>query len=148
MTEVLDNKVVPALYLLSRIDMDSMNAGKMGAHCGHAASVFAKFYYHTNAKMPKQHKDTPAMNDWHWHKTTQGFGTKMNLAVDELAMRMTVENALKLGFAAEIVHDPEYPLLDGNTLHLIPVDTCAWVFVPDKDDPAAKMLLGNFPLFI
>ena len=137
--------VVPALYVLMRTDMDSLKDGKSDAHSGHAASAFANFYYVVNQTSPNPHRDTEGMDAWH-QCTTQGFGTKLSMAVDEFAMRKTVENAQKLGFQAEVVHDPEYPLLDGNTLHLIPCDTCAYVFVPDKDDPIAKMLLGGLSL--
>lgn len=120
--------------------MASMNNGKSDAHAGHAASAFARFYYLDNKN--GKHRDTIGMRDWH-QCTSQGFGTKLSMSVDEFSMNKIVENATKLGFAAEVVHDPEYPLIDGATLHLIPCDTCAWVFVPDKDDPIAKMLLGG-----
>ncbi len=140
--------VVPALYILMRTDMASMNNGKADAHSGHAASSFAYFYYMMNRELrggSPEHRDTDAMDLWH-QCTSQGFGTKLSMSVDEFAMNKIVENAVKLGFAAEVVHDPEYPLLDGATLHLIPCNTCAWVFVPDKDDPIAKMLLGGLTL--
>ena len=135
-------KVTPALYILMRTDMASMNNGKSDAHAGHAASAFARFYYVRNKD---KHRDTPGMLEWH-QCTPQGFGTKLSMGVDEFSMYKIVENATKLGFAAEVVHDPEYPVTDGATQHLIPVDTCAYVFVPDKDDPIAKMLLGGLGL--
>lgn len=142
--------VVPALYILMRTDMDSLKDGKSDAHAGHAASAFANFYYGQKieqimrSKQPV-HRDTEGMEAWHV-ATPQGFGTKLSMAADEFAMRKVVENAQKLGFQAEVVHDPEYPLLDGDTVHLIPLDTCGYVFVPDKDDPIAKMLLGGLRL--
>lgn len=141
-------KNIPALYILMRTDMASMNNGKSDAHAGHAASAFAYFYYMKNADLrggSPEHRDTAGMNDWH-RCTPQGFGTKLSMSIDEFAMNRIVDNAVSLGFAAEVVHDPEYPLIDGNTLHLIPCDTCAWVFVPDKDAPIAKMLLGGLSL--
>ncbi len=134
--------MVPALYILMRTDMTSMNNGKSDAHAGHAASSFAYFYYTINRD---KHRDTPGMHEWH-QSTSQGFGTKLSMAVDAFSMYKIVENATKLGFAAEVVHDPEYPIVDGATLHLVHCDTCAWVFVPDKDDPIAKMLLGGLGL--
>lgn len=143
-------KVTPALYILMRTDMTSMNNGKSDAHSGHAASAFAKFYYgqhieQLNRSKQAVHRDTAGMDAWH-AATPQGFGTKLSMGVDAYSMYKIVENATKLGFAAEVVHDPEYPVTDGATQHLIPVDTCAYVFVPDKDDPIAKMILGGLGL--
>ncbi len=140
---------VPALYLLMRTDMVSLGDGKSDAHAGHAASAFASYYYGLIIKgMIKQgndHRDMSGMVEWH-AATPQGFGTKLSMSVDEFAMRKTVENALLMGFQAEIINDPEYPLLDGNTVHLISCDTCGYVFVPDKDAFMAKMLLGGLSL--
>ena len=142
--------VVPALYILMRTDMASLADGKSDAHAGHAASAFAYFYWtqlleQAMASKQPEHRDTEGMKAWHC-ATPQGFGTKLTMAVDEFAMRKIVANALALGFQAEVVNDPEYPLLDGNTVHLFSCDTCGYVFVPDKDAPVATMLLGGLSL--
>jgi len=52
-----------------------------------------------------------------------------------------------LGYVAGVVHDPTYPLVDGEVVHHIPLDTCAYIFVPDKEtDTMAKVLLTQYPL--
>ncbi len=53
----------PALYILMRNDMDSMNNGKSTAHGGHAASVFAKFYYENPSAVG--HRDAAGFEAWH-----------------------------------------------------------------------------------
>ncbi len=35
-----------------------------------------------------------------------------------------------MGLPCGVVHDPTYPLADGDVTHLIPLDTCGWAFGP------------------
>jgi hypothetical protein len=50
-------------------------------------------------------------------------------------------------YVAGVVHDPTYPIVDGDVVHHIPLDTCAYVFVPNKEkDEFASMMLKRFPL--
>jgi hypothetical protein len=50
-------------------------------------------------------------------------------------------------YIADVVHDPTYPILDGEVVHHIPLDTCAYVFVPNKEnDKFASTILKKFSL--
>ena len=133
MTELVEEKKIPALYILMRDDLDSMNAGKGMAQACHAANAFA-----VRARQDKGYKAWAA-------ETSQSFGTTITLAVNAQQLYSAVAVAEKLGFMAEVIHDPTYPLVD-EVVHLLPMDTCGYVFVPDKDDPVARMLLGRFSL--
>ena len=92
----------PVLYVLARNDMASMNAGKLAAQSHHCGSVFAK-------RMEKS-KD-PLYKEWQ-NSTPQGFGTVLVLAVNEREMNVAVELGKRLGFAAEVIHDPMVPHVD------------------------------------
>jgi hypothetical protein len=61
-------------------------------------------------------------------ETGNGFGTTIVLGVDERKLRSRIGYAQHLGLHAGILHDPTYPLLDGQVLHLIPLDTCGYIF--------------------
>ncbi len=129
----------PYLYILMRNDLASLNAGKAVAQGSHAAN-----------QMVADARKLGEVNQFHsavaiWEKEANGFGTCIVLSVNEAQMRASVAKALAdaLPSHAGICHDPTYPLLDGKTLHLIPVDTCAYVF----DYPArAKRHLVGYPL--
>lgn len=126
---------LPVLYILMRDDLDSLNSGKGMAQASHASNAFVHAVDSNNEDYKR------------WAGCTeQGFGTVLVLAVDENKMRTAVDVASKLDFLSGVVHDPTYPILDGEVVHYIPIDTCAYVFVPDKDDPMAKAVLGRFSL--
>lgn len=126
-------------YVLMRTDMISMNAGK-----GHAQSAHAQKAADTDiiknqvfgADRRTQYAIWEAM-------TPQGFGTTITLSVNAQQMYGVVSLMKAAGIPAGIVHDPTYPLVDGDVVHLIPVDTCGYVF-GDKSEVAA--LLGQFSL--
>jgi len=126
---------LPTLYVLARVDLASMNSGKLAAQTCHSGSAFAK--HMENSKDPFYEK-------WK-EETPQGFGTVLVLAVNEQQMRQAVETSKALGFVSGVVHDPTYPLRDGDTTHFLPVDTCAYVF-GSRLDPMLKAVVGNFPL--
>ena len=130
--------MTPVLYILMRTDLDSMNPGKAMAQASHASNAFAH-----NAE-PGYNVDEELFNAWQ-QSTTQGFGTVLVLGVTESQMRGAVTVADQCGFMSDVVHDPTYPLRDGDTVHFIPLDTCAYVF-GDKDDEILQSLLGNFEL--
>ena len=125
----------PVLYVLMRNDLASMNSGKGMAQSHHCGSAFAK---------QMENSDDPLYSQWET-ETPQGFGTVLVLAVNEAQMRTAVDVAGAMGFVAGVVHDPTYPLRDGDTTHFIPLDTCAYVFM-DKNDPMLGAVVGNFPL--
>jgi len=107
-----------------RTDLASMNPGKGMAQAAHASNAF--------------------IHDWQgdgdvdaWQaQTSQGFGTTITLAVPtESAMVDMVAIADALGYPAGLVHDPSYPVRDGEVTHLLPIDTCGYVFVKDATNP-------------
>ena len=131
------------LYILMRTDMASMNAGKGMAQASHASNAFM----HRAMNYALGHKHEAAAKNWKDEETTQGFGTVLVLGVKEAQMNTAVDIMDNLGYLSEVVHDPTYPLVDGETVHFLPIDTCAYIFVPDKeDDTMARAVLGNFGL--
>ena len=132
--------MTPVLYILMRTDLDSMQPGKAMAQASHASNAFVNheildgtFGIASNMR-----------EDWK-HQTEQGFGTVLVLGVTESQMRTAVTVATVSNFVSGIVHDPTYPLRDGDTTHFIPLDTCGYVF-GDKDDLLLQSILGNFEL--
>ena len=138
--EFVENKMTPVLYILMRTDLDSMNPGKAMAQASHASNAFVAKVFAMNGT---SHNDNlyHAWND----ETPQGFGTVLVLGVTESQMRTAVEVADQCEFISDIIHDPTYPLRDGEVTHFIPLDTCAYVF-GDKDDEILQSILGNFEL--
>ena len=133
--------MTPVLYILMRTDMDSMNPGKAMAQASHASNAFV-----SNAE-PGYNVDEELFNAWQ-ESTTQGFGTVLVLGVNEAQMRTAVEVAESFGvdkFPCDVIHDPTYPLQDGDTTHFIPVDTCGYIF-GDKEDPLLEAIIGKFEL--
>ena len=133
--------MTPVLYILMRTDLDSMNPGKAMAQASHASNAFV-----SNAE-PGYNIDETLFDEWQ-QSTPQGFGTVLVLGVTEVQMRTAVEIAESFGvdkFPCDIIHDPTYPLQDGDTTHFIPVDTCGYIF-GDKDDEILQSILGNFEL--
>ena len=123
------------LYILMRTDLASMNPGKGMAQAAHASNAF--------------------VHDWDgdefvegWQKQTpQGFGTTITLAVpSESALIDMVAIADALGYPAALVHDPSYPVRDGDVTHLLPIDTCGYVFVRDaRIQPPGMSILPLHP---
>jgi hypothetical protein len=143
----MDNETFPVLYILMRNDMDSMNAGKGMAQASHASNAFIKEMIDRGMEHEKtqQFDNIDALGKTWSTETDQGFGTVLVLAVNELQMRTAVDVATALGFISGVVHDPTYPLRDGDVCHFLPIDTCAYVF-GDKNDPMLGAVVGNFPL--
>lgn len=137
---------IPILTILGRNDMDSMNPGKFGAQCSHASNAFV---FDLGSKVIEKSYNGGDLTDVEvqyvqWQgATSQGFGTVVTRAVTERQMRDTVEAAQESGLVAGLVHDPEYPVQDGATTHLIPVDTCAYLFSM-SNDPRALALISRF----
>ena len=135
--------MIPVLYILMRTDLDSMNPGKAMAQASHAGSTFVH-----NAE-PGYNVDEELFNAWQ-KETQQGFGTVLVLGVTEVQMRTAIAVAESFGvdkFPCEIIHDPTYPLQDGDTTHFIPVDTCGYIF-GDKENITLQAILQNFELHL
>ena len=125
-------------FVLMRTDLASMNPGKAVAQGTHAASDF-------ESKLREADDESVKAAFAKWRASTGTFGTTITLGVNERELREIVANLQTAGYYANIIHDPTYPLLDGEVCHLIPLDTCGWAFV-DKDDPIAKALRARVGL--
>lgn len=130
------------LYILMRDDLDSMNPGKAMAQASHASNAFV----HSRNLM--RHGTPEGENLYRSWKTetNQGFGTVLVLAVSQAKMEQAVAVAKMAKLETGIVHDPTYPMQDGETCHFIPLDTCAYVF-GDKEDPILTAIVQNFELY-
>lgn len=141
----------PYLYILMRSDLDSLNPGKAVAQGAHAANQFtyemtsfindaqhvSKDHYLPNTKMINLY------NQW-VTSTKQGFGVTITLDIgNDVTLHQVVAAAKSMGLAAGVTHDPSYPVADGQVTHLVPLDTCGYVF-GDKDK--LSILLGQFIL--
>jgi hypothetical protein len=96
------------LYILMRNDLESMNPGKACAQSGE--TVFE------------------GLIDWQ-NDTGKGFGTTITLEMDIRSVNDVVRRmSFVEGVLSGVVHDPTYPIRDGSVTHLIPLDTCGYVF--------------------
>jgi peptidyl-tRNA hydrolase len=141
------------LYILMRNDMASMNCGKAIAQGSHASNAFVKhmegFIQEWNGKPVRTDQIMSNINGFsNWEKeTNQGFGTVLVLEAKYNDMKNTVDILSKLGYVSGMVFDPTYPIVDGEVVHYIPIETCGYVFVPQKEkDYIASSLLGKFQL--
>lgn len=138
----------PVLFILMRTDLKSMNAGKAMAHAAHAANAFV----HKVQKV----KDTKYVKKLYlrWAKETpQGFGTTIVKAANIKQFEEAIEYFEHDGGVGVrdhegvvwgTVHDPEYPLRDGEVTHLIPLDTCSYIFC--ERDSIFHDAVREFPL--
>ena len=158
---------MPVVYNLVRNDLPSMNPGKGMAQSFHGGGAFA--YEMLVGKFPSDEanaKNAELYRLW-LEQTSQGFGTVLTVEVNEYKMRRAVDVARALHLVANVVHDPEYPILvppelgkamaaertpiskfgvgeNFNYMH-IPLDTCAFVF-GDKNDPKLNVVTEIFSL--
>jgi hypothetical protein len=138
---------LPIQYLLMRNDMASQGMGRAAAQAAHAGNCF---HHEMEKRKARCHLDEATLRQYEaWSRATpQGFGTTIVLGVTERQMRTAVAVLTNMGYQAGIVNDPTYVLPDGDTVHFVSVDTCGWVFMPDKKtDEMGKYVLQNFPLF-
>lgn len=139
MTAVPDRTSEPTLYILMRTDMASMNPGKAMAQAAHAANAFIRDVQRPEAYSVFIHA---AVEEWE-ESTHQGFGTTITLAVpSEREMDEIVHAAAEANLPAAAVHDPTYPLRDGAVTHLLPINTCAYVFTPCRLAHPVSALAG------
>lgn len=123
--DLMDSDVY--LYILMRTDLASMNSGKGMAQATHAANQMVYEIQAGNDGVAKAYLDE-------WQKQTgDGFGTCIVLGAKIAEIEETVGCAVNDGAIGGIVHDPTYPLRDGEVVHLIPLDTCGYLF-GRKDD--------------
>lgn len=119
----------PVLYILMRSDMDSMNTGKAVAQGAHAANQFVfNLTQRPGTDTPAQHVIKIDQYDRWKEETGQGFGVTVTLDVTGDILPRVVLFARTAGFEAGVTHDPSYPLRDGSVTHLLPLDTCGYIF--------------------
>lgn len=149
----LVNPPEPYLYILMRSDLDSLNPGKMVAQGAHAANQFAFEMVKVRQSINRlkeleadldrnELRKLALFNQWET-STPQGFGVTITLDVTGTILPLVVEAAQRMDLPAGVTHDPSYPIRDGEITHLIPLDTCGYVF-GDKDE--LRVLLGQFDL--
>lgn len=138
----------PTLYILMRDDLVSMNAGKAIAQGSHAANDFEYVLNNTDRDHSNCGDFIDAVEDWREDRT---FGLCYTLACKpsqwEIIMSMLDDGGTWQG---DVIHDPTYPVNDGEVTHYIPLDTCAWVFAwpsENKMDKAVEKELRKLELF-
>ena len=146
----------PVLYAIMRNDLGSLNSGKgmaQAVHIGNALETHFEDEMHKARLNNELDYGTPTARThlhasyWSWKRqTSQGFGTTIVLGGPMSRIKVDIEWLQKFGYLASVVHDPTYPLLDGSVTHLIPLDTCAYVFAPNKDDDYLRVVLDNYDL--
>lgn len=128
------------LYVIVRNDMASMPpGGKAAAQATHAGNQMVYQIDRDNAEQ------VALLKEWE-DQTGFGFGTTITIGASDAQMRKAVENARWMNLHTGIVNDPTYPLLDGKVLHLIPLDTCAYIFGRRAKIQLATNGLGLLPL--
>jgi len=135
----------PYFYILMRTDLASMNAGKAVAQGSHAAHQFQTAMQAHRTEQPNSQL-SKLYDLWLEQGVGKelGFGTAITLGVtDGSLMNAQVMAIQDAGFFASVVHDPTYPLVDGAVVHLLPLDTCAWVF---GDKAELAQYLADFSL--
>lgn len=141
------------LYILMRNDLDSLNTGKAIAQGSHASNAFVDHFHAHMQEMNARSYNLKTAEEisvafYQWEKSTsQGFGTVLVLEGNMKDIETATNIMKQKGYVAGVVHDPTYPIVDGEVVHHLPLDTCSYVFVPNKEeDKTAAEVLGNFPL--
>lgn len=120
------------LWCLMRTDLASLNAGKAIAQGMHAQMV-AQETLSGSAHWSEMWKS--------WKAQANGFGTTITLGGKRRGIDEALKRILDANLPGSWILDPTYPLLDGEFLHLIPLETCAWVFgLPSRVTPLLKPL--------
>ena len=115
----------PALFILMRNDMDSLNPGKAMAQASHATNDFMR---RMESVLPTQR----AIFE-NWEKEAGTFGTCLVFAGSEQQIR-TAHASLQAREVGEsriysgLTVDPTYPVRDGEITHLVEIMTCGWLF--------------------
>ena len=136
---------------MMRTDLASMNPGKMCAQAAHAGNAVEQKFHDvmaSNASKPTAGAAelNTAFHEWK-NSTTQGFGVTIVLGANIEQIRTKVAILSQVGYLTEVIHDPSYPLRDGQVTHLLPLDTCAYVFVNDRDtDVFARAVMADLDL--
>lgn len=130
------------LYILVRSDIVSMNPGKMAAQACHGANACI------NSVKKSAYPIYEMLKSWEL-QTDQAFGTTVVLdggTIDNIRNIVETLSTHYKEISTGIVHDPTYPINDGVAIHLIPIDTVAWVFGRKSNKHIVKAL-DNLELY-
>lgn len=147
------------LYCFMRSDLASLNSGKAVAQGMHGANGIMEMMMTVLLDLRDggdQYRvyepAIAAFSEWrhsagkrrdHHPEMNQGFGATIVKAVTERQMRAIIDAGRRMGVPCGIVFDPSYPLVDGDSFHEIPLDTCAFMFVGSA---VGSVLLRQFDL--
>jgi peptidyl-tRNA hydrolase len=141
------------LYIIARNDLNSLNPGKLAAQASHASNAFVHHFHNysrDNAALDSSNTKYKLLNKafYEWENSTpQGCGTVLVLEGKMIDIAETVKIFSSMGYISGVFHDPTYPIVDGKVVHHIPLDTCAYIFVPNKEeDLTARNILEKYPL--
>lgn len=123
-------------YVLMRQDVPDYLSGKAMAQANHAGTKMVM-----DALDSGDYDLVNLVNQW--GAEGGGFGTCIVLGVTAPEMRQAVTLGKLMGLHAGIVHDPSYPLRDGEKIQTIPLDTCGFIFGSKSD---CAPIVGKFPL--
>jgi hypothetical protein len=127
------------LYAIVRDDVRSLveDSGKPSAQAMHAQSASMRRVF-----CRKQWGDVWADRYGQWLDQCGGdFGTVTVLKAPFSDIETMTKNCT--GFPNGMIHDPTFPIMDGEVGTTMPLDTCAWAF-GDKDH--LSPILGHLPL--
>ena len=121
----LTNECEPRFYVIVRNDLYSMTAGRAAAQVSHAANHMVRTIEKSGNTLLKGY-----LEDWE-KETPQHFGTAIVLQApyeELLADMQYFKDFPSQEFTWAMTHDPEYSVQDGDWTHIVPLDTCLWIF--------------------
>ncbi len=128
------------LYVLMRTDLPDYKSGKSMAQANHAGTKFLAECL--TLDRTEHHSELVHVDEW--LNEGGGFGTCVVLGVTRRAMFTLLDQAKLGGIRHGFVHDPSYPILDGDIIQHLPVDTCGYIFGRKS---RCSPILGNLSLF-
>ena len=138
------------LYILMRNDLSSLTSGKAMAQASHASNAFVNQTdsYIGSFIQPKLRIEELNKHFHEWQNETRyGFGTVLVLEGRMTDFKPVVSMFKALDYMTDVIVDPTYPIVDGEIVHHVSLETCAYVFVPNKEtDHTASTLLRKFSL--
>jgi len=114
-------------YVIMRTDLESLNPGKAMAQSHHA---FGALKHAVRSNLVMQ----PPYLSWQ-QQSDQDFGTCIVLGgtEGEINRALVYARRIKASVVAGWVRDRTYPIRDGAVTHMVPLNTCAFVFGTKTD---------------
>lgn len=132
--EYADYAPHPALYILMRNDLQSLNAGKAVAQGSHAANLMVHL-------LPETDNETYSYS--RWVQDGGGCGTTIVKSGKIGEIQTIVNYAKSKNIHAGMYTDKTYPVKDGVEVYLVNLTTCGFVFCWSH---VGRDLLSGFPL--